>query len=335
MQENMQNPLVSVIIVNYNWKKWLEKCISSLLNQTYKDFEIIFVDNASNDDSIEYMKNIFYDDRIKIIESKENSWFAWWNNLGIINSKWDYILLLNNDTWVKNDFLENFIKNFNESDLDILWVTEKMYDWSNNGNITNKIDFFWHPTYKKNSSNSEKVMDDLFFTCWVCILFRKDFYIKTWWLDNDFFMYVEEVDWMWRSRLYWGKIGQLSNLFIYHAWAGSSWDWIKYRVFLWRNQNTLQMLLKNYYWYNLLWVLPIYFLQNIAEIIAFAIFGKFKISYSYIEGWILNLQNLKKTLKKRKEIQEKRVISDKEIMKNMYKGFWKLNHLINYFKKHG
>jgi len=81
------------------------------------------------------------------------------------------------------------------------------------------------------------------------------------------------------------------------------------------------MLLKNYYWYNLLWVLPIYFLQNIAEIIAFAIFGKFKISYSYIEGWILNLQNLKKTLKKRKEIQEKRVISDKEIMKNMYKGF--------------
>lgn len=324
--------MISIIIVNWNWKKWLEKCISSLLSQTYKDFEIIFVDNASADDSIDYMKSNFNDYRIKIIENKENSWFAWWNNLGVKNSKWEYILFLNNDTWVEKDFLEKYINAFLKNDFDILWVTEKKYNWESNGNITNKIDFFWHPTYKKNIINNNEILEDLFFTCWVCILLKKEFYKRTLWLDNDFFMYVEEVDWMWRVRLHWWNIGQLSNLFVYHAWSWSTWEWIKYRVFLWRNQNTLQMLIKNYTLHNLFWVLPIYILVNIAEIIAFLLFWKFKIAFSYIEWWIYNIKILPKTLEKRKVIQKNRVISDREIMKYMYKGFWKLSHLINYLK---
>lgn len=326
--------MISIIIVNYNWKKWLKKCISTLLSQTYKDFEIIFVDNASQDDSIEYMKNTFQDDRIKIIENKENSWFAWWNNLGIKHSSWEYILLLNNDTWVEEDFLENFINEFEKANIDILWVTEKTYDKKLNDIKYPKIDFFGHPIYLYSKSTSN-VNTNLFYTSWVCIIFKKDFYKKTWGLDNDFFMYFEEIDWIWRVKLYWYKIWQLNNLFIYHAWVWSTWEWIKYRVFLWRNQNTLQMLLKNYKFYNLLWVLPTYFLQNIVEIIAFAIFGKFKISYSYIEWWIYNIKILPKTLKKRKEIQQKRIISDKEIMKYMYRWFWKFHHLINYFRKNG
>lgn len=324
--------MISIIIVNYNWKKWLEKCISSLLSQTYKDFEIIFVDNASSDDSVEYMKKTFQDGRIKIIENKENFWFAWWNNLGVKNSNWEFILFLNNDTWIEENFLKKYINTFLKNDFDILWVTEKKYNWELNGNITNKIDFFWHPTYKKNEINNKKILDNLFFTCWVCIFFKKDLYIKTCWLDNDFFMYVEEVDWMWRMRLYWWKIGQLSNLFVYHAWAWSTWEWIKYNIFLWRNQNTLQMLIKNYSFHNLLWVLPIYLIINLFEILFFLIILKPKISLSYIQGIIYNIKLLPKTLKKRKEIQKKRIISDIEVMKYMYRWFWKFHHLINYFK---
>lgn len=325
--------MISIIIVNYNWKKWLEKCILSLLNQTFTNFEIIFVDNWSIDWSVEYVKNNFKDYRIKIIENNNNFWFALWNNIWISKSIWEYILLLNNDTWIENDFLERYISIFLKNNFDILWVTEKKYNLESNWNITNKIDFFWHPTYKKNELNNNEILDDLFFTCWVCVLFKKDFYEKIWWLDNDFFMYVEEVDFMWRARLYWWKIWQISNLFVYHAWAWSTWEWIKYRVFLWRNKNTLQMLLKNYSIYNLLWVLPIYLIINFAEIIAFLVFFKFKIAFSYIEWWIFNIKILSKTLQKRKSIQKNRIISDYKIMKNMYRWFWKLNHLFNYFNK--
>jgi len=330
---NLKKKMISIIIVNYNWKKWLEKCISSLLNQSYKDFEIIFVDNASVDDSIEYMKSTFKDDRIKIIENNENSWFAWWNNLGYKFSKWEYILLLNNDTWVEENFLENFINEFKKWNIDILWVTEKKYNQEEYNLFIPKIDFFWHPIYFKTKINWNII--NLFYTSWVCILFKSELYKKTWWLDNDFFMYFEEIDWMWRIRLYGYKIWQLINLFVYHAGAWTTWTWIKYNSFLWRNQNTLQMLLKNYSFHNLLWVLPIYLTINLFEILFFLIILKPKISYTYIKWWIYNIKILWKTLVKRKEIQKKRIISDKEIMWYMYRWFWKIRHLINYFFKNG
>lgn len=326
--------MISIIIVNYNWKKWLENCISSLLNQTYKDFEIIFVDNASHDDSIYYMKNTFHDERIKIIENKENSWFAWWNNLGYKYSNWEYILLLNNDTWVEKNFLEKYLNEFKKWNVDILWVTEKKYNSEFINNKYPKIDFFWHPIYIK-SEKKWNIIINLFYTSWVCIIFKKELYIMTWWLDNDFFMYFEEIDWIWRLRIYGYKIWQLNDLFIYHAWAWSTWIGIKYNVFLWRNQNTLQMLLKNYSFCNLLWVLPIYLIINLFEILFFLIILKPKISLSYMEGLIYNIKLLPKTLKKRKEIQQKRIISDTEVMKYMYRWFWKLHHLISYFIKNG
>jgi GT2 family glycosyltransferase len=77
---------LSIIIVNWNGKKWLEKCISSILSQSYSNFEIIFVDNASTDGSIEYLNEHFPDPRIKIVKSPTNLGFAGGNNLGITYS---------------------------------------------------------------------------------------------------------------------------------------------------------------------------------------------------------------------------------------------------------
>jgi hypothetical protein len=87
---------VSVIIVNYNGKKWLKKCFDSLIHQTYKEFEIIFVDNNSSDDSIEFLEKNYQDSRIRVIESGANLGFSGGNNLGIKESRGEYILLLNN-----------------------------------------------------------------------------------------------------------------------------------------------------------------------------------------------------------------------------------------------
>src|SRR4030042_5307912 len=105
-----------------------------------------------------------------------------------------------------------------------------------------------------------------FYLSGVCLFFTKKFYWQTKGLDDDFFMYGEDWDWFWRLRLFDKKIFQINGLKVYHAGAGSTGSGIKYLSFLWRNQNSLQMLLKNYRWFNLLWVLPIYFIQNIFEI---------------------------------------------------------------------
>lgn len=321
------NPLVSIIIVNWNGKKWLKKLFDSLLSQTYKNIEIIFVDNDSSDDSIKFVNSSYKDSRVKIIKSEENLGFAGGNNLGINNAIGKYILLINNDTWVDKYFLSNLTNFYNTNNFDLVAPHEK--DYYKNMEFrqyTKTMDLFGHSTYLKKGGEN-------FYLSGVCVYFKKKLYESSLGLDNNFFMYFEEVDWFWRLNMFQKKFSYVDDVYIRHAGAGSTGSGIKYLTFLWRNQNTLQMLLKNYSWFNLFWILPIYFTQNIFEIIFFLIILEPKIAYSYIEGWIFNIKNIKRTLNNRDWVQKNRLVSDWEVMKKMYFGFGKINHLINYFHK--
>jgi GT2 family glycosyltransferase len=70
----MNNPFISIIIVNFNGKEWLEKCISSIYSGSYVNFEVIFVDNGSDDESTKFVKNNF--PKTIVIENKKNLGFA-------------------------------------------------------------------------------------------------------------------------------------------------------------------------------------------------------------------------------------------------------------------
>jgi len=97
---------ISVIILNYNGKKYLYDCLKSVLVQTFTDFEVIFVDNSSEDGSVDFIKQNFEDERIIIVTSEKNLGFAGGNNLGLKHSGGEYIVLLNNDTVVDKDWLK-------------------------------------------------------------------------------------------------------------------------------------------------------------------------------------------------------------------------------------
>lgn len=324
---NLKKNLVSIIIVNWNGQKWLNKCFNSLYSQTYKNYEIILVDNASTDDSIAFIKENYPD--VIIICSQKNLGFACGNNLGIEKAKGEYILLLNNDTWVDNDFLDKMLNSFLNSDYDIMGPIEANYYTKVYTKYSIHLDYFGHFVYLYGENRRR----ENFYLSGVSLLFKKDIYLKSGGLDNDFFMYAEDWDWFWRLHLLKMKIYQNDNIFIYHAGAGSTGGGIKYHSFLWRNQNIPQMLLKNYAWYNLFWVLPIYFIQNLFEIFFFLLILRPKIALSYIEGWWFNFKNLRKTIEKRKLIQKNRKVGDLVIMKKMYFGFGKVNHLINYIRE--
>lgn len=100
---------VSVIVLGYNGLKYLENCFSSLICQDFPDerYEIIYVDNGSSDDSVQYVKDNFED--IKIVELDNNYGFAEGNNIGLKYAKGDYIVFLNQDTIVHKKWLSSLV----------------------------------------------------------------------------------------------------------------------------------------------------------------------------------------------------------------------------------
>jgi GT2 family glycosyltransferase len=102
----MERPLVSIIIVNYNGKRFLKECLSTVLGSEYPNFEVIFVDNASIDGSLDFVSSLYAENKcLKIIRNHTNLGFGPANNIGFKQAKGDYIVFLNNDTSVEPEWL--------------------------------------------------------------------------------------------------------------------------------------------------------------------------------------------------------------------------------------
>ena len=119
-------PLVSVIILNYNGMEFVESCLESVLSTDYPDFEVLFIDNASIDGSLEYVEDKFgRNTRIKIVANEKNYGFAEGNNIGFKHTEGEYVVFLNIDTDVEPDWLSELVKVF-EADPTIGAVQSKL-----------------------------------------------------------------------------------------------------------------------------------------------------------------------------------------------------------------
>lgn len=121
---------ISIIIPVYNVEKYIAKCIQSLLDQTYTNFEAIIVDDESPDNSIQIAKSLVGDDPRFIFLEKENGGQSSARNMGIDYAKGDYLAFLDPDDYFANETLElniNIFKNYPEVDITLfgtLWITE-------------------------------------------------------------------------------------------------------------------------------------------------------------------------------------------------------------------
>jgi len=114
------SPTVSIVVPVYNTEKWLLICINSILNQTYKDFELILINDGSQDSSGDICNNIAVEDnRVKVFHV-ENGGVSKARNLGVKNSTGKYICFIDSDDWVSSDFLETLISKQNTYNVD--WV---------------------------------------------------------------------------------------------------------------------------------------------------------------------------------------------------------------------
>lgn len=110
----MNAPKVSVIVLNYNGKRYLRDCFEAIRKNTkYLNYEAVMVDNNSTDGSVDFVKSTF--PGVKIIETGENWGFAAGNNIGIKKTNSKYVFLLNNDTIVQPYWLSKVVETVNST----------------------------------------------------------------------------------------------------------------------------------------------------------------------------------------------------------------------------
>lgn len=121
----------SVIIPNYNNAKWLEKCLNSVLNQTYKNYEIIFIDDMSEDNSLEIANKMLKSPH-KVLKVPYKKYNGGTRNIGIMEANGDYIVCIDSDDWLKeNTTLEQI--NDNLCDEDVMFLGFDLFDGKKEG----------------------------------------------------------------------------------------------------------------------------------------------------------------------------------------------------------
>ena len=251
-------PKFSIVLVNYNGKGFTAECVRSVLNSNYSNFEIILVDNASTDGSIEEIESLFgTDKRLKIIRNKQNLHFVGGNNIGLKNSSGEFAILLNNDTeaepnWLKEIALVMQDRNICASQPKILrYDNPSIID--NTGGSLDRYGYAHGRGHDELDKNQYNEVDEIFYAGATAMVLRMDTLKEVGILDTKFLIYAEDVDLSWRIRLRGYSICYIPKSIVYHKGSKTVFRHPgKIRVFELSRTNRLSTLIKNYSFYNLI-----------------------------------------------------------------------------------
>lgn len=311
----LKKPLVTIIIVNWNGIKYLPDCLGSLAKVAYKNTEIIFVDNASIDESVAYVKKHF--PKIKILRNKKNLGYAQGHDKAFKIAKGELILLLSTDTIVEKNLLDELIKGIYFK-KNIGAVMPKLVMYPQKDRIDSIGEYFlpfgilYHFGRDKDQSKPQyNKISEIFSGKGACLLFKKDILEKTGLFDKDYFAYFEETDLCHRIWLSGNKVVYWPNTAVQHVGGGASGRMVPSFILFHSNKNILCTYLKNLSLKYLIKTLPFVFLIYQISFFSYFLTGKFSFAWSFEKSIIWNIINIRSTLKKRKIVQNKiRKVSD-------------------------
>lgn len=283
-------PLVSVVIQSYNSRRYIEGCLDSLLAQGYPNMEILIIINGSNDGSLELIETKYgRNKKIRIIEPGKNTFYSRGNNLGIRESRGDYIFSLNQDTVLEPQFLKKLMAAM-EQDWSLGSVSGKLLHYNYTINSKTKvldstgIEIFrtrriidrgqWERDNLQYDADRE-----IFGASGAAALYRRtaleavklpkvDGSFE--YFDEDFGAYKEDADLAWRLQLAGFRCRYIPEAVIYHGRSvGRSWptQFIKFILNRHKQSRLVRKLsFKNHYLMMVKCELPVLFWWNFAYI---------------------------------------------------------------------
>lgn len=310
----MTNKYISIIIPNYNGMDFLKDCLDSLLAQTMPDFEIILVDDSSSDKSVEYVRNKYK--TVNIIQMKRNSGFSKVVNEGIKQATGEYVFLLNNDTRLEKNCLEE-IRNAARRHPEYALFACKVLNMANPNLIDSAGDgysVFGNPYkigYKKKDGPAYQREKEVFGACAAAAVYKRNLFKDIGLFDEDFGFYNEDSDLNFRARLKGYRCLYVPSAVVYHKLMGSYGKRLGKAIYQ-ICRNKINLIVKDVPTSLVVKYLPFLILGRIRDLLMAA--SKFKL-FSGLRGMFAALWQLPLMLKKRKEIQKLRKISDHQLEK--------------------
>lgn len=217
---------VSVVIPNWNGKELLRICLDSLSRQTYKDFSVLVIDNASTDGSSEMIVSSY--PSVSVHRMEENVGFASAVNEGIKASSAPYILLLNNDIECDEHFIEEMVRAI-ESDEKIFSVSAKMIRYRERELLDDCGDLYTVLGYQLQRGTGQPVTEKryqkpafVFSSCGGAALYRRDGFSRIGLFDPMHFAYLEDIDIGYRAQIYGYRNLYEPKAVVYHIGSASS-----------------------------------------------------------------------------------------------------------------
>lgn len=295
---------VTVVIPNYNGKHFLKACLDSLAAQRYRDFETLIVDNASSDGSIEFIEENYKN--VTLMKMDKNYGFCGGVNIGIKAANTEYVLLLNNDTEVDENFVEYMVKAIEKSDK-IFSVSSRMVNFykrdimDDAGDSYNLLGWGAQRGVGQPNRRYDKACK-VFSACGGAAIYRKSVFEEMGYFDENHFAYLEDIDVGYRAKTR-GYINTYEpKAVVYHVGSGTTGS--KYNSFKVRMaaRNNVYVIYKNMPLLQLLINLPFLAVGYIIKMIFFARKGFAKEYYSGLFEGIKTAHKLKKQKFKWKNI---------------------------------
>lgn len=307
-------PKVTVVIVNWNGERFLERCLSALMSQTAKPYEIILVDNASSDGSREIARRF---PLVRLLALDQNAGFARGNNLAIAAAAADseWVALLNPDAFADPCWLEELLLSARANpDFDVFGSClvnasdPEVLDGA--GDVYHMSGLVWRMGHGWRMSASPAGEREIFSPCAAAALYRRSALVEAGGFDEDYFCYVEDVDLGFRLRLAGHRCLYVPRSVAHHVGSGTTGGkhsgfavYHGHRNLVWTYVKDMPGLL---FW----WCLPLHLAMNVAALVWFTMRGQGTV---IVRAKLDALRGLAAAWRKRRDVQAMRVVSATEI----------------------
>ena len=287
---------VSVVIPNFNGIAFLDSVLASLEGQTLSNFEVILVDNGSTDGSCSFVTANY--PWVHLIELTENFGFCGAVNAGIRAAKAPYVLLLNNDTEVKEDFVEEMLAAIRRH-KNAFSCGARMVQYHDRDKLDDVGNYYcalgWSFARGRGKDiHAYETEDKIFSACAGAAIYRKKIIEKIGYFDEEHFAYLEDTDIGYRARIYGYENWYAPKAIVYHVGSGTSGS--RYNQFKTRysSRNNIYLIYKNMPFLQIILNFPFLAAGFLIKFLFFAVKGMGKEYAAGIKnGFSISMKNKK------------------------------------------